>query len=109
MSDSAVCTNSVGTPLRKLFPASICDIMYSQIAFSKVTVLLGWRIQSRGRLQVNIDSITTLAQAEEMQRSYEAKVTTLKETAVRRDQEDIKRWEARRNLVQKIYSSAQAS
>lgn len=42
-----------------------------------------------------------------MQKSYEAKVTTLRQTAVARDLQETRLWEARRNLVQKIYSSAQ--
>ena len=43
-----------------------------------------------------------------MQKSYEAKVTTLRQTAVERDLKETRLWEARRNLVHQIYSSAQA-
>lgn len=46
-------------------------------------------------------------QAEQAQRSYQAKVMTLKETAARKSQQDSKKWEARRHVVQQIYNSAQ--
>lgn len=53
------------------------------------------------------DLTSCLLQAEQAKRSYETTVATLKQKAAKRNEQDTRRWEARRQLVQQIYDSAQ--
>ena len=52
-------------------------------------------------------AVVSAMQPEKLQEEYVAKVAQLKELAVKKEQEDSRRWQARFNVVEQIRSTGQ--